>query len=153
MSPSLDSCIASIFEPGNPGSATDSGAITKPHYSGFFLLEESIDHFELDAEDEVTEWFLTGDDVISTFAGTWSGIIKADVGQEGPPGTITFVERAAGSITTNGTHLAATGVRWMRYVMTGYVSGTCLIYVAGVDFAQYILVEEGGAAIGRLKLE
>jgi hypothetical protein len=151
--PSLDNCIASIFEPGNPGNATDSGAITTPHYSGFFLLEETIDHFELDAEDEVTAWFLGGPDVIVTITGTWSGIIKADVGQEGPPGTITFVERAAGSITTNGTHPASSGVRWMRYVMTGYVSGVALIYLAGVDFAQHILVEEGGATIGKLKLE
>lgn len=29
----LDDCIASIFEPGNPGSATDSGAITIPRYA------------------------------------------------------------------------------------------------------------------------
>jgi hypothetical protein len=32
MSLTLDSCIASIYEPGNPGSATDSGAITIPRY-------------------------------------------------------------------------------------------------------------------------
>jgi hypothetical protein len=150
----LDDCIASIFEPGAPGLATDSGAITVPEYSGFFLLEESIDHFELDAENEITDWFfVTGQITFVTIAGTWSGTIKADVGAEGPPGTITFVERAAGSITTNGTHLASSGTRWMRYVMTGYVSGVALIYIPGAIPALHILIEEAGAAIGKLKLE
>jgi len=32
MPPSLESCIGSMFEPGNPGNATDSGAITIPRY-------------------------------------------------------------------------------------------------------------------------
>jgi hypothetical protein len=34
--PSLDSCINSIFEPGNPGSATDSGTITVPKFGTVF---------------------------------------------------------------------------------------------------------------------
>lgn len=148
---SLDSCIADIFEPGNFN--TDSGAITTPHYSGFFLLEETTDHFELDAEDEVTAWFLsTGSDFVVNIAGTWSGTITADVGEEGPPGTITVVG-SSGSITTNGVYQTTRGQAWMRYRMTGYVSGTALIYVPGADFAQHILVEEGGATVGKLKLE
>lgn len=39
--PSLDSCIASIFEPGNPGNATDSGTITIPRYPRDVAVEET----------------------------------------------------------------------------------------------------------------
>jgi hypothetical protein len=39
--PSLDSCIASIFEPGNPGNATDSGTITVPRFPMDVSLNEA----------------------------------------------------------------------------------------------------------------
>jgi hypothetical protein len=38
---SLDSCIGSIFEPGNPGNATDTGAITTPRFPRSVAIVEA----------------------------------------------------------------------------------------------------------------
>jgi hypothetical protein len=79
--PSLDSCINSIFEPGNPGLATDSGAITVPHYPiGAAIVEAASAAASPDA---------------SLFAIYFVSVTEAAVAAETQDGTVAGPTRSA----------------------------------------------------------
>ena len=150
--PSLDSCIASIFEPGNPGSATDSGAITTPRYSGFLLNEEQTEGDILDHLNDVTPWILVpvGSTWQLTISGTWSGSIAIDTSYTND----TDVMNGAPLFFTNGSHSEGPVAFsfYHRFRMYSYSSGAAMLDIA-ILRDQYILIEEAGASIGRLKLD
>jgi hypothetical protein len=165
--PSLDSCIASVFEPGNPGNATDSGAITTPHYSGFLLMEDTTNFDDLDHLDDATPWLFipAGTTAASWYlivTGTWSGTIYQDYGVEDATSTADGgIADIAYSYTdptyvihTNGTYTPGqtVGPFWIRWRMAIYGSGAATLQAA-LPWPRHILIEEAGVVVGRLKLE
>lgn len=155
MSPPLDACITSLFEPGNPGNATDSGTIATPHYSGFLLQEDPTEVFELAATDDATSWMYTpaGGSYSASVTGTWTGLIVQDYGQQDSTGTVNYLYTdPVITIIINGSGIGPAGPSWWRLRMASHGSGTA-IFSAHPEFDCYLLIEEAGAAIGRLKLE
>lgn len=151
----LDSCISSVFEPGNPGLATDTGTVTTPSFSGFLLLEDPTEHSELAATDDATDWMFTpaGGHYTSTVTGTWTGLIVLDYGEKDATGTVNYVSTdPAITIIINGSGFGPAGPAWWRLRMATHGSGTA-IFDAHPEFDCYFLIEEAGAVIGRLKLE
>jgi hypothetical protein len=148
---SLDSCIASVFEPGNPGNATDSGAIAKPHYSGFLLTEELTEGVVLDSLGDATPWVLVERggywQVIVT--GTWSGVIGFETSYVPEDATV-FPAFYANGTYAEGPVAFSFYIRWS---MMSYSSGFANLDIGVLSRNQYILIEEGGASTGRLKLE
>lgn len=152
MPVNLDSCIASIFEPGNPGNATDSGAITTPRYSGFLLTEELTEGVDLDSLNDASPWIFVeiGSHWQVIVTGTWSGAIAIDTSYT-PDDT---VMNGAPSIFANGTYSEGPVAFsfYQRFRMSSYSSGVAVLDLH-ILRNQYILIEEAGASIGRLKLE
>jgi hypothetical protein len=150
--PALDSCIESIFEPGNPGNATDSGAITRPHYSGFLLTEEMTEGVVLDSLGDASPWIFIeiGSHWQTIITGTWSGGIAIDTSYTADDSVMNGVP----SIFTNGTYGGGPVAFsfYQRWRMASYSSGFADLNIH-VLRDQYILIEEAGASIGRLKLE
>ena len=149
---SLDTCIASIFEPGNPGSATDSGAITIPEYSGFLLNEDQTEGDILDHLNDVTPSIFVpvGSTWHITITGTWSGWIAIDTSYS--PDDIPM--NGEPLFDTNGTYSQGPVAFsfYQRFRMAAYSSGAAMLDIH-ILRDQYILIEEAGASIGRLKLE
>ena len=160
MPVALDSCIESIFEPGNPGNPTDSGTITTPHYSGFLLMEELTNFDDLDHLDDATPWiFIPAGTTAASWSlivtGTWSGTIRNDYGVEDSAGNVTYSSTdPVYVIHTNGTYTPGqtVGPFWIRWRMGTYGSGAATLQAA-LPWSRHILIEEAGAVVGRLKLE
>jgi hypothetical protein len=150
MPVNLDTCIASIFEPGNPGNATDTGAITTPHYSGFLLTEEMTEGVILDSLGDATPWVLVevGGYWQVIITGTWSGVIGMETSYVPEDATV-FPAFTANGTYTQGPVAFSFYIRWS---MMSYTSGFADLNIH-VLRDQYILIEEAGASIGRLKLE